>query len=229
MSSLSTVVNFTTQWSSNDTDKQFPVENPATGEVLTSVAGGDIKTVEAAIEASHKAFSSWRWVPPAQRSVLLLKCADALEANKEELAEILCLENGKPRQDALMFDVNFLIGVFRFFGSLIDKLPSEFYDRGVMYSTVLYEPYGVCVGILPFNWPPIHTGGKLAPCLAAGNTMILKPGEQTPLTVLKIVEILQGVLPPNVVIAVPGAGPEIPQALVASPLVRVVSLTGKNF
>lgn len=97
-----------------------------------------------------------------------------------------------------------------------------------MYCTVFHEPYGVCCGILPFNWPPIHTGGKLAPALAAGNTMILKPGEQAPLTVIKIVEILQTVLPQDVVQVVPGLGPEVPQALVTHPLVKMVSFTGST-
>ena len=96
-------------------------------------------------------------------------------------------------------DVGFLHNAFRYFGSLIDKLPSEFYDRDPTCCTVVYEPLGVCAGILPFNWPPIHTGGKVAPALAAGNTIILKPGEQALLTVLRIVEILQTILPENVV------------------------------
>lgn len=97
-----------------------------------------------------------------------------------------------------------------------------------MYCTVFHEPYGVCCGILPFNWPPIHTGGKLAPALAAGNTMILKPGEQAPLTVIRIVEILQSVLPQDVVQIVPGLGPEVPQALITHPLVKMVSFTGST-
>lgn len=218
----------TTQWSSADTSKHFDVVNPATGHVLTTVAGGDIQTAAAAVAASHEAFHHWRTIPPLQRGALLLKCADELEARKEELAHLVCAENGKPYQDALTFDISALIGIFRFFGSLIGKLPGEFYDRGSIYATVLYEPHGVCVGILPFNWPPIHTAGKLAPCLAAGNTMILKPGEQAPLTVLRIIDIIQGVLPENVVMAVPGFGPEVPQALVQDPKVRAISFTGST-
>ena len=134
----------------------------------------------------------------------------------------------KPFQDARAFDCNFLVASFRYFGSIVDKLPSHFYDRGAIYCTVFHEPYGVCCGILPFNWPPIHTGGKLAPALAAGNTMILKPGEQAPLTVLRIVEILEGVLPKDVVQITPGLGPEVPQALVTHPLVKMVSFTGST-
>lgn len=216
------------QYSCDDPKQQFTVENPATGEIITTIQAGNTSTAEAAVAASKKAFETWRFTPPVRRAALLLECAAELEKHKEELAAILCLENGKPYQDALMFDVTFLVGVFRYFGSLVDKLPSEFYDRGSMYTAVVYEPYGVTAGILPFNWPPIHTGGKAAPALAAGNTMILKPGEQAPLCCMRIVEILQGVLPKDVIIAVPGLGPEVPQSLVTNPDVRAVSFTGST-
>lgn len=93
---------------------------------------------------------------------------------------LLSLENGKPIADARTNDVGFLIQVFRFFGSLVDKLPSEFYDKGAIYTSVVLEPLGVVGAIIPFNWPPVHTGGKVAPALAVGNTMVVKPGEQAP-------------------------------------------------
>lgn len=149
----------TTRWSCTDTTKQFQVHNPATGKPLTTIQAGDAQTVDAAVQASQHAFST-TWghrKSPRERSAYLLRCADELEKHADELATILCLENGKPKQDALAFDVMFLVNVFRFFGALVDKLPSEFYDRGAMYCTVVYEPHGVCAGILPFNWPPIHS------------------------------------------------------------------------
>ena len=93
---------------------------------------------------------------------------------------------------------------------------------------VTREPHGVVAGILPFNWPPIHCGGKAAPALAAGNTMIIKPGEQAPLTVMRVVEILQTVLPEGVLQALPSIGPEVPQTLAADPLVKMISLTGST-
>ena len=217
------------QWSCNDDSKRFSVENPATGRVITIVQAGDAATTEKAVQASQLAFEEeWRWRSPQERSVLLLRVADKLEEHKNELAILLCIENGKPKQDALHFDLVFLVKSFRFFGSLVDKLPSEFYDQGNVYSSVIYEPHGVCAGILPFNWPPIHTGAKLAPALAAGNTMILKPGEQAPLTVMRIVDIINTILPPGVVQVVPGLGPEVPQALCTHPLVKMVSFTGST-
>ncbi|KAL9620367.1 MAG: hypothetical protein Q9160_005067 [Pyrenula sp. 1 TL-2023] len=227
----------TFQYSCSDPSKQFEIINPATGAVITKVQAGDASTAEAAIKASKEAFENWRWRPPLERGQILMKCADKLEEHKQELAEILCMENGKPVQDALPFDCAFVVNVFRYFGSLIGKLPSEFYDRGPLYAIVEREPHGVCAGILPFNWPPIHTGvfsvltpakGKTAPCLAAGNTMILKPGEQAPLTVLRIVEILNTVLPPGVLQIVPGLGPEVPQTLVSNSTVKMVSFTGST-
>lgn len=217
------------KWSCKDRSKTFPVENPATGQTITTVQAGDTDTANQAVLASRAAFEQrWRPLSPKSRSDHLFKCADALEEHADALASLLCMENGKPMQDARVYDVNFLVEVFRYFGSLCNKLPGEFYDRGPLYATVFYEPHGVCCGILPFNWPPIHTGGKLAPALAAGNTMILKPGEQAPLTVAKIVEILQTVLPRDVVQIVPGLGPEVPQALVTHPSVDMVSFTGST-
>ncbi|KAJ9604542.1 hypothetical protein H2200_010655 [Cladophialophora chaetospira] len=207
----------------------FPIHNPATGETITKLVAGTSKEVEAAVQAAQKAYETdWRWRSPAERSALLFKCADALEPHKDELAELLCLENGKPKQDALAFDINFLVGIFRFFASICDKLPGEFYQRGSVNATVIYEPFGVCVGILPFNWPPIHFGGKTAPALAAGNVMILKPGEQAPLTVIRMCEIISEVLPPDVVQVVPGIGPDVPSTLIKHDLVKMVSFTGST-
>ena len=139
--------------SCKDESKRFAVDNPATGKVITTVQAGDATTVDEAVQVSQKAFEErWRPLSPQQRSKYLLACADELEKHLDELATILCMENGKPKQDARMYDCNFVVQSFRFFGSLVDKLPSQFYDRGAMYCTVIQEPFGVCCGILPFNW-----------------------------------------------------------------------------
>lgn len=217
------------RWSSSDTSKRFQVENPATGKVITTVQAGDQESVDSAVQAAQKAYETkWRWKTRLERSVFLHKAADELQKHAEELAILLCLENGKPLIDAQNTDVLFLSTIFRYFASIGDKIPSEFFGQGGLYSAIVYEPHGVTAGILPFNWPPVHAGGKLAPALAAGNTMILKPGEQAPLTVMRIVEILQSVLPTDVVQAVPGLGSEVPEALIRHPLVKMVSLTGST-
>lgn len=141
------------QYSSSDPSKDFEVHNPATGALLATVRAGDSSTVEAAVQASHTAFKTWRLTTLAERARLLLQCAKALEEKKEELAQLLCSENGKPYVDALMFDCTFVHSVFSYFGSLVDKLPSEWYDRGPVFVNVAREPHGVCVGILPCKSP----------------------------------------------------------------------------
>jgi acyl-CoA reductase-like NAD-dependent aldehyde dehydrogenase len=218
----------TTRWSSNRAEDRFTVEDPATGEVITTVQGAGVPEVDAAVKAAHDAFTrDWRWRAPAERGALLLRCAEVLAAHADELAALVSKENGKPVADARLHDVGFLIGVFRFFGALADKVPGEFHDAGNIYTSTVREPLGVVGGIIPFNWPPIHTGGKVAPALAAGNTVVLKPGEQAPLTALRIVDLVNTVLPPDVLHVVPG-GPVAGQALVAHPLVRMVSFTGST-
>ena len=175
------------RWSSQHEDDRFPVENPATGQVITVVQGGGAAEIDGAVRAADNAFKEdWRMRTAQDRSRLLLAGADVLQAHGDELAALESLENGKPVVDAWL-DVAFLIGVLRFFGGLVDKLPGEFYDQGAIHTAVVQEPFGVVGGIIPFNWPPIHTGGKVAPALAAGNTVVLKPSEQAPLTIMRIV------------------------------------------
>ncbi|KAI9656600.1 MAG: hypothetical protein M1821_004807 [Bathelium mastoideum] len=215
-------------WSAKSGTK-FPIHNPATGKILTSVVAATPTELDLAVQAAHKAYSTdWRWRSPAERSRLLFACAAALDAHLDELAVLLCLENGKPARAGRMYDLNFLVGAFRYYAGLVDKLPSQLYDGGSVYTNVFHEPYGVVGAILPFNWPPIHTGGKLAPALAMGNAVVLKPPEQAPLTIMRIIEILQTVLPKDVVHGVPGLGPDVPAALVSHPLVHKISFTGST-
>ena len=217
------------RWSSVKQEESFPVENPATGELITTVQGGGLTEIDSAVQAANKAFEhDWRHRTSAERSMLLLNCAQLLEEHGRELATLESLENGKPIEDAMTQDINFLIGVFRFFGSLIDKIPSEFYDKGNIYTSVVLEPLGVVGAIIPFNWPPIHTGGKVAVALAVGNTVVVKPSEQAPLVIMRIVELLNTILPPDVLHAVPGVGPAAGRALAAHPLVKKITFTGST-
>jgi acyl-CoA reductase-like NAD-dependent aldehyde dehydrogenase len=216
------------RWSSSDAGDRFPVENPATGEVITDVQGSGPAEVGQAILAAHTAFQgAWRWTSPQQRSILLSKCADVLEEHADELAAIETHENGKPLADGRLHDVGFLIGVFRFFAGIVDKTPSEFYDKGAIYTSVVLEPLGVVGAIIPFNWPPIHTGGKVAAALAVGNTVVVKPSEQAPLTIMRIIELCNTVLPADVLHVVPG-GPAAGLAITSSPLVKKITFTGST-
>jgi acyl-CoA reductase-like NAD-dependent aldehyde dehydrogenase len=218
------------RWSSADEADRFSVENPATGEVIAVVQGGGATEVDAAVEAAHRAFTTdWRWRSADERARLLLVCADVLEEHADELAEILSEENGKPVADARGNDINFLTYVFRYFGSIVDKLPGDFHEtRNGTYTATVLEPFGVVGAIIPFNWPPIHTGGKIAPALAVGNTVVIKPSEVTPFTVIRIVELCNQVLPPDVLHVVPGIGVSAGQALAANPLMRMISFTGST-
>ncbi|KAJ6024799.1 hypothetical protein N7540_005596, partial [Penicillium herquei] len=227
--STSVSTSLTTRWSCNNTSQKFAANNPATGETITTVQVSDKESVHEAVLSAHKAFETdWRWCSPAERSALLFACAAALESHKEEIAALLCHENGKPYLDVLSGDVSFVIGVFRYFASLVDKLPRTHLNMSNTVVSVYHEPYGVCAEIVPFNWPPIHTGGKTAPAIGAGNTIIPKPAEQAPLTLLRIVDIINEVFPSDVVQVVPGLGHEVSQALVAHPLVKMVSFTGSS-
>jgi len=217
------------KYSSDNPKDCFDVHNPATGEVITTIQGGGTAELEQAIQAADHAFrTDWKWRPPFERARLLLKAAERLEAHFDELCCLLSLENGKPISQAREGDVLFVIGIFRYFASLVDKLPHEVYDQGTIYATVLREPYGVVGAILPFNWPPIHFGGKSAPALATGNTIVIKPGDQAPLTVMRMVEIVAEVLPPGVIQAVPATGIHVPQALVTHSKVKKISFTGST-
>lgn len=216
------------EWSSTDSDDQFTVENPATGETIAIIQGGGEREIDAAVRAANNAYESgWRYTSPVERSRYMLKAADVLQEHLDEIATIETQENGKPFPQAIG-DVLAMIGLFRYFGALVDKLPGEHLDQGLLIDNIISEPLGVVAAIIPFNWPPIHTGGKLAPALATGNTIVLKPGEQTPLTPIRIVELLQTVFPKNVVNVVPGKGPVAGAALTKHPLVRKISFTGST-
>ncbi|RKR75862.1 aldehyde dehydrogenase family protein [Frondihabitans australicus] len=218
----------TSRWSSDDPANEFDVDNPATGQVITRVAGSSAAEVDAAIDAAHAAFTGgWRNTTAAERSALLARCADALEAHADELAEILTAENGKPLADGRFGDVQFLLDIFRFYAGIVDKIPSDFFEVGPVYASTVLEPFGVVGAIIPFNWPPIHTGGKVAAALAVGNTVVVKPGPQSPLTIMRIIDIISEVLPADVVHVIPG-GAEPGRALVANPLVRKISFTGST-
>lgn len=215
--------------SSNDPKDRFDVHDPATGEVITTIQGGGVDEVNKAVEIADKAFhSDWRWRSPRERGQYLFKVADRLEAHFDELSHLLSLENGKPVSQAREGDIPMVIAVYRYFASLVDKLPHELHDQGAIYSNVLREPYGVVAAIIPFNWPPIHFGGKSAPALATGNTIVFKPGDQAPLTIMRLAEIASEVLPPGVLQVVPAAGIAVPQALSTHPKVKKISFTGST-
>ena len=153
--------------------------------------------MDACVQAANQAFHSWRRLSPHQRGQYLKQAALALRDHAQEIARIETEEVGKPLEIS-QADTRRCIEAFEFFGGLVGNLPSDFYELGAINAEVFLEPYGVVAGIIPFNWPPLHTGAKIAPALAAGNTMVVKPGDQAPLSIMKIVEVAQSVLPEGV-------------------------------
>jgi acyl-CoA reductase-like NAD-dependent aldehyde dehydrogenase len=202
----------------------FAVMEPATGRPLARVVSGGADLVDRAVASARRALGPWRETPPRERGRLLRLVAERIRAHTAELAELEAREVGKPRRDALRFDLSYCQAGYDYYAGLADTLHGEILDQGPIEARVIYEPYGVVAAILPFNWPPIHFTKKCAPALAAGNTVIVKPGEQAPLTVLRLVELASEVLPPGVLNAVPGvaAGP----ALAAHPRVERITFTG---
>jgi betaine-aldehyde dehydrogenase len=220
------VVNTTkVRWSSGSADDRFAVENPATGQVVTVVQGAGPDEVDQAVRAAHAAHLSWKERPARERGRYLRQIAEVIRAHADEIAALESLEMGKPISQARNFDVEAAIAIFEYFASVVEVLPSQARDYGPVFDVTTLEPYGVIGGIVPFNWPPIHTAGKTAPSLAVGNAIVLKPPEQTPSVVLRLVELIQSVLPDDVVHAVPGGG-AVGAALAAHPLVGKVSFTG---
>jgi acyl-CoA reductase-like NAD-dependent aldehyde dehydrogenase len=202
----------------------FAVTEAATGAVLADVVAGGAEEVDAAVASARRAFPAWRDLSGRERGAALRAVAERIRAHADELAELEAREVGKPRRDALRFDVGFSSTAFDYFAGLADTLHGEILDQGPIEARILYEPYGVVAAILPFNWPPIHFAKKTAPALAAGNTVVIKPGEQAPLTVLRMVEIAAEILPPGVLNAVPGIAAGA--ALASHPLVERITFTG---
>jgi acyl-CoA reductase-like NAD-dependent aldehyde dehydrogenase len=210
----------------DDADAEtFAVIEPATGAEIARVVSAGADLVDRAVMDSRRAYEEdWRQRSPRERAGLLRQVAAKIREHLDELAELEAREVGKPRRDALQFDLSYCHAGYDYYGGLADTLHGEILDQGPIEARVIYEPYGVVAAILPFNWPPIHFTKKCAPALAAGNTVVVKPGEQAPLTVLRLVELANEVLPGGVLNAVPGiaAGP----ALAAHRRVERITFTG---
>ncbi len=203
------------------------VLNPATGEVIAEVPRGTADDVERAVVAARSAWDEWRFKTPKDRMELLLKLADVIDDNAEELARLESRNVGKPwwvavDEPGIMSDnLRFFAGAAR---NLEGKAAAE-YVAGYT-SMTRREPLGIVAGICPWNYPLFMAVWKLGPALAAGNVQIIKPAEQTPLTILRFVELAQDVLPPGVLQVVTGDGVPVGDALVRHPAISLVSLTG---
>ncbi len=204
------------------------VMNPSTGVEITTVAEASAEQVAAAIAAANNAFTGWALTPPRERAALLLAIADAIEAKGKYLARLESLNCGKPYAAALNDEIPAIADTFRFFAGACRCLGGSAAGEYIpgFTSMIRRDPLGVIASIAPWNYPLMMAAWKLAPALAAGNTVVLKPSEVTPLSTLAFGELLAGILPAGVVNILHGRGNEVGSPLVAHPKVRMVSLTG---
>ncbi len=202
--------------------------DPATGQVVAEVPEASAAQVSAATAAADRAFAGWSRTLPPDRARLLQRQADAIDARAADLARLESRNTGKPYAAALADELPAISDVFRFFAGaarcLTGALAGEYMPG--MTSMIRRDPIGVVASIAPWNYPLMMAAWKIAPAIAAGNTVVLKPSEQTPLTTLALAELIREILPPGVVNVVTGRGPTVGAALVAQPQVRMVSLTG---
>ncbi|MEO7019044.1 MAG: aldehyde dehydrogenase family protein, partial [Ktedonobacteraceae bacterium] len=221
------------QWVTSASGKTFETINPSTGEVLAHVAEGGSEDINRAVIAARKAFESGPWpkMTPSQRGRLLWKLADLIEQNTDELAQLETLDNGKPIKYSKAADVPMTADHFRYFAGWATKLEGETIPVSIpnMFTYTLREPLGVVGQIIPWNFPIQMAAWKLAPALACGNTVILKPAEQTPLTALRLGQLIcEAGFPEGVVNIVPGFGETAGAALASHPDVDKIAFTGST-
>jgi len=216
-----------TRWSSSDDALSSTVENPATGRPIAIVEGCGPEEVDRAVRAAHEAHFTWRERAPRERGKVLLRAASLIRDHADDLARLECREMGKPVSQARNVDVEQCITIFEYYAGLVEMLPSQVRELGYAVDITLLEPFGVVAGIVPFNWPPLHIAGKAGPALAVGNGVVLKPSENAPLTLIRIAEMVQSVLPDDVLHVVPG-GDATGKALVAHPVVGKIAFTGSS-
>jgi phenylacetaldehyde dehydrogenase len=223
------------KWVEAASGKTFETLNPATGEILALVAEGDREDIDRAVKAARKAFEEGPWpeMPPAERGRLLWKLADLIDEHKEELAELETLDNGKPVFFSRIVDVPSTVDAFRYFAGWTTKVEGSTIPTsapgGKFFAYTLREPVGVVGQIIPWNFPLIMASWKLAPALAVGCTVVLKPAEQTPLTALRLGELFaEAGFPDGVVNVVPGFGETAGAALAAHHDVDKIAFTGST-
>jgi len=204
------------------------VLNPATGEVIARVPEASFEQIHRAVLGANRAFDSWSETTPQERSRLLLKIADAVEANAEAFARLESLNCGKPHARALEDEIPAIADCFRFFAGAARCMNGSVAGEYLAGHTSMIrrDPIGVVGSIAPWNYPLMMAAWKAAPALAAGNTVVLKPSEQTPLTTLLLARVVADILPKGVFNVVCGRGQSVGQPLVEHPIVRMVSLTG---
>jgi betaine-aldehyde dehydrogenase len=216
-------------WTSGHATRRDDVINPFDQSVVQAVDLADVEDVNAAVAAAKAAFAGeWFRTPASERKALLLRVADLLTRDKEEIARTETLDTGKTLVESRL-DIDDVTAVFRYYAGMADQDPGRIVDTGManVLSRVVYEPVGVCALITPWNYPLLQLSWKVAPALAAGNTVVIKPSEVTPPSSIKLVQLLEEAgAPRGVVNLVLGGGPDVGAPLVSHPDVELVSFTG---
>jgi len=204
------------------------VLNPSSGECIARIAEASLEQVQTAVASADTAFALWSRTTPKERSQALLAIADVVEAHASEFARLESLNCGKPYLAALNDEIPAIADVFRFFAGAVraqtGALAGEYLPGHTSF--IRRDPLGVVASIAPWNYPLMMAAWKMAPALAAGNTVVLKPSEQTPLTTLKLAQYCAEILPPGVFNVVLGRGDTVGSPLISQPQVRMISLTG---
>jgi phenylacetaldehyde dehydrogenase len=224
------------KWVDAASGKTFPTYNPATGEVLSQVAEGDREDIDRAVKAARAAFETGPWsrISPSERGKMMWRLADLIEKHTEEFAQLESLDNGKPLKIARIADLPLAVDHFRYYAGWATKIegntiPMGLAKQGSYHAYTVREPVGVVGQIIPWNFPLLMAAWKLGPALATGCCVILKPAEQTPLTALRLGELMQEAgFPDGVVNIVPGYGETAGAALAAHMDVDKVAFTGST-
>jgi aldehyde dehydrogenase (NAD+) len=219
------------QWREAISGKRFETLNPATGEMITSVAEADKADVDLAVKAARKAFEEGPWskMTATDRGKVLSRLADLIMEHRDELAELETMDNGKPISDSRNIDIPLVADCIEYYAGWANKVHGETIPvPGPFLNYTLREPIGVVGQIVAWNFPMLLAAWKMGPALATGNTVVLKPAEQTPLTALRLGELcLEAGIPPGVVNVVPGFGPTAGAGLVTHPDVDKIAFTGE--
>src|ERR687893_2283426 len=219
------------QWTDAESGKTFATPNPSTGETLAEVAEGDAADIDKAVPPARRAFEvKCSWMSARDRGRLMYKLAQLIESRTQELAQLETSDNGKPIKESLYVDIPQVVENFEYFAGWATKIEGETIPvPGQMFNYTLREPIGVCGQIIPWNFPLLMAAWKLAPALAAGNTVVLKPAEQTPVGAMELGKLIQEAgFPDGVVNIVPGFGETAGAALAAHPEVDKIAFTGST-
>jgi len=217
------------EWVAPAKGEYFEVVTPVTGQTFTEVGRGTAEDIEAALDAAWKAAPAWNSSSATERSLVLLRIADRMEENLEKIALAESWDNGKPIRETMAADIPLAIDHFRYFAGAIRAQEggiSQIDDDTVAYH--FHEPLGVVGQIIPWNFPILMGVWKLAPALAAGNCVVLKPAEQTPASIMFLMSIIGDLLPPGVINVVNGFGTEAGKPLASNPRIRKVAFTGET-